>query len=139
MTLTSDYIRFQIRKHAKILRYLFSGGTSAVVDLVLLHVFVEYFHIWYIISAALAYLIAFWVSFVMQKYWTFQNTDKTRIHKQIVMHFSLGATNLLLNTVIMYVLVDFAHVPYLLAQIISSGGLAIISFTLYKKYIFKNV
>ncbi len=133
-----DHIKQNADKYTKVFRYLFSGGTAAFVDLFLLHIFVEYLHIWYLFSAIIAYLLAFFVSFILQKYWTFQETTRENIHKQMVWHFCLGLINLSINTVMLYVLVDFVGLHYMFAQILISGILATGSFFVYKFFIFKK-
>lgn len=125
-------------KYTKVFRYLVSGGTAAALDLSILHVLVEYVHIWYIFSAIVAYLIAFFASFILQKFWTFRETSKDKMHVQMVMHFCLGMINLLINTGALYLLVDYAHLHYMFSQILISGVLAIASFFVYKMFIFKQ-
>jgi putative flippase GtrA len=125
-------------KYAKVLRYITSGGTAAFFDLLILHILVEYFYLWYILSSIIAFLMAFLVSFVMQKFWTFQELSSTNIHRQITLHFFLGIINLTINTVALYILVDSLHLHYMPSQIFISGSLAVMSFFIYKLIIFRK-
>jgi putative flippase GtrA len=123
--------------YGKIFRYLVAGGISTFVDLAALYLFTSVFHIWYLISAILAFLIAFGVSFALQKFWTFADKSTENIRKQMVIYFLVAGINLGLNTVLMYLFVDLADFHYLWAQIIVTALIACESFFVYQKFIFK--
>lgn len=125
-------------KFAKIVRYLFSGGVAAVTNLVLLWILTSPLHIWYIPSSIMAFLIAFGVSFVLQKFFTFQDHGTEGIHGQAFTYFAVTGTNLLINTGLLYLLVDYAHMNVILAQILASILIAIESYVIYGMFIFKN-
>ena len=125
-------------KIIKTIKYIISGGTAAVVDLSFLALFVDVFKINYLISAIFAFLIAFSVSFLLQKFWTFQDKGMDDVHKQASIYFIVSATNLGINTLLMYLFVDHFHIHYFLSQILASGLLAISSYFIYSRFIFKN-
>ena len=66
-----------------IVRYIISGGTAAVVDLAVLYALNSILGIHYIPAAIAAFSIAFFVSFVLQKFWTFRSTSKENMHSQV--------------------------------------------------------
>lgn len=125
-------------KAFKIFRYLVSGGSAAVVHVGMLFVFVELFHLWYVLSSMSAFLIAFVVSFLLQKFWTFQNTSREGVHKQAGVYFIVAVINLALNTLLIYVFVEYFNFHYLIGQIVASGLIAISSFFIYSKFIFHH-
>lgn len=125
-------------KAFKIFRYLVSGGSAAVVHIAMLFVFVEFFHLWYVLGSVFAFLIAFVVSFLLQKFWTFKNTNKDGIHKQATVYFIVAVINLGLNTLFIYLAVEFLNLHYILGQIVASGLIAISSFFIYSKFIFHH-
>ena len=120
-----------------LIKYVVSGGSSAVIDLLAIYVFTDIFHIWYLFSAVLAFLLGFGVSFFLQKHWTFQDKSK-ETHNQAMMYLVLAAINLGINTLLMYVFVDIVHIWYLFAQVITGGLIAFSSFFVYRKIIFNN-
>ena len=126
-----------LRRNQRLFRYLTAGGTSAVVDLGLLYIFTDIFDIHYLISAVIAFLASFAVSFALQKFWTFQDHSVEHVHRQATVYFIVAAVNLLLNTILMYVLVDIVHVWYIFSQILASGLIACESFFI-SRYIFKG-
>jgi glycosyltransferase involved in cell wall biosynthesis/putative flippase GtrA len=122
---------------AKIIRYIFSGGLAAVTNLVLLWLFIYEFHIFYLLSTILAFVFAFCVSFVMQKFFTFQDHGKEGVHGQAAIYLVVTGINLLINTGLMYLFVDKAHVNPIVSQIVIAVILAIESYVVYGMFIFK--
>ncbi len=124
--------------HAKIGRYLIAGGTAAFTNIALLFVFTDFLGIWYIASAIMAFILAFIVSFTLQKYWTFQDGSKDQIHRQAVIYLTVAVVNLLVNTGLLYLQVEYLGVYYIFAQLIASALIAVESFFVYQIFIFKK-
>ncbi len=118
------------------LRYLLSGGTAAAANLTLLYILVHFFHVWYLEAAVLSFMVGMCMSFVLQKFFTFSHYSNETLKRQTSLHASLQLFNLCLNTALMYAGVDLLHVPYLLAQLIISAGMAVYSFLFYKHLVF---
>jgi len=121
----------------KIVRYVISGGTAAFVDLSLLYVFTDIFGIWYILSSIVAFLIAFIVSFTLQKFWTFKDNSRENISSQVIIYLVVTSLNLGLNTLGIYAFVHYLTFYYLAAQIIVSLFIAVESYFVYH-LVFKN-
>ena len=117
----------------RIARFLIAGAVTVVVNLVALYAFTEYAHVWYLASSVVAFCISYGVNFTLQKFWTFKNTSCQAILYQLPLHLSLALFNLALNTIILYVLVEWAHVWYMLAQVVAAIIIALDSFLLSKK------
>lgn len=127
-----------LRKRARLLRYLVSGGTAAAVDFGFLYLFTDGFGFHYLLSAILAFVVAFIVSFFLQKFWTFQDDSVDRVHAQAALYLVIALLNLLLNTGLMYVFVDILHLWYMTGQFIASGLIAFESFFISRHFIFKR-
>lgn len=121
-------------------RYILSGGTAAFVNLAGLYILVRFFGFHYLLSATIAFIIAFIVSFLLQKYWTFGNFERQRgvVQKQLSTFFLIALINLGLNTTLMYFFVGMCGFWYMFAQFLSSGLIALSSFFLYKIFVFKK-
>ena len=122
----------------KILRYLFSGGTAFGVNFFFLYAFTEWIGFHYLISVVVAFLIALIVSFILQKFWTFQDNSKANLHRQMLIYMVLAVTNTSLNTLLVYFFVEYGGWHYLLGQFFSSGLIAVESFFVYQVFIFKR-
>jgi glycosyltransferase involved in cell wall biosynthesis/putative flippase GtrA len=125
-------------KYKTLIKYLIAGGTATSVDLGLLFIFTDLLKIHYLISAIIAFVFAFFVSFYLQKFWTFRDGDKNIIYKQMSMYLFLGLTNLGTNSLIMYTLVDHLKIMYMIAQVITSLLLSVINFLVYRLITFKK-
>jgi len=125
-------------KYKQIIKYLIAGGTAAFVDLSLLYFLTDILGIWYLISACLAFAVAFFVSFFLQKFWTFRDGDKEAMYKQMGVYLTVALVNLALNALLMYVLVDGFKIWYMLAQFFISGLIACESYLVYKLFIFNR-
>lgn len=121
-------------------RYLFSGGLGAATDLLVLYVLVDLLGVWYLAGSSVAFVIAWFVSFGMQKFWTFQNHERQSaiVGRQALIFFGIAIVNLALNTASMYVLVNYFDVWYITAQIMTSIFIAVESFFAYKFLVFNN-
>lgn len=120
----------------KFFRYIIAGGIALLTDLALLYFCTEVLKIWYIFSSIIAFAVSFFVAFTLQKFWTFDNRSIKRIKKQLAMSFSVALLNLALNTFFMYVLTEYFSLHYFLAQIVTTGIIAIESFLVYQYVIF---
>lgn len=120
----------------RVMRFLLSGGTALLVNLVLLYVFADMLNMWYITASILAFVGAFCVSFFLQKFWTFDNKNMDSVHFQAGISLVVALANLALNTLIMYELVEGLGVYHIFAQVIASGVIACESFFVYKNLVF---
>ncbi len=113
------------------LKYIGAGAISTGVNLGVLYMLTAWVGIWYLLSASIAFLVGFFISFTLQKFWTFQNTRTDGLASQGILYFLIVLCNLGINTIGMYVLVEKFHLWYLLAEI---GMLFLISFESYFLY-----
>lgn len=129
------YSRF-MKHFPSLFKYVVSGGSSACVNLGILYLLTEYAHVHYLQSAIVSFIIAFFISFLLQKFWTFKDMRKEVIHRQMILFLGLSLTNLLINTSLIYVLVEYTHLWYVAAAVLSGALLAISNFFIYKHVIF---
>ena len=123
----------------RIMRFLISGGFAASTNLVLLFVLVHFFYVWYLPAVVMSFIVAVYVSFMLQKYFTFGDYTKEKIRQQPITYFGIQIINLGLNTFLMYIGVDLLGIPYLISQILIGSVMAISNFFIYKHIIFKPI
>ena len=82
------------------------------------------------------FLTSFFISFLLQKFWTFQDMRKEVVHWQMMWYLGLSLINLLINTLLIYSLVEYLHLWYLAAAVVSGALLAISNFLIYNHVIF---
>lgn len=125
-------------KRSVIVRYIFSGGTSALIDVVLLYVLVEFLSLYYLSAAIIAMTVSFIARFLLQKYVTFQNRDEEQATTQFIYYSLLYLASLGATAGFMYIFVDLFGIWYVEAQIISIVLIAIACFFIYRIIIFKK-
>ncbi len=130
----------KIKQHAQIIKYIISGGSSAAVTIVALFLFTHFLNngVYKVRYSVGAFIIAFCVSFTLQKFWTFKDRSTERVHGQLSLYLLVALLNLGLTSLLMYIFVNVFHVHYIISQIIVSGGIAFATYSIYKKFIFKH-
>lgn len=116
-------------------KYLVTGGISAGTEFSLLILLTEYFKLWYITSNSIAYSSGFVISFLMNKYWSFNSREN--FGRQLAMYGVLFFINLGLSTALMYLLTSVLGILYIISKIFVMGLIVLWNFLLYKKVIYK--
>ena len=124
---------FETRKWA---RYVVSGGSAAVCNLVVFSLCVYVFNIHGVLSSAIATMCAVSLSFFMQKYFTFK--DASRISANQLSRYALTfITNLVLTTGL-YALISDVVAIKVVSQILAAGLTAVLSFYIYHFFVFRS-
>lgn len=93
--------------------------------------------IYYIISNVIAYTVATINSYLLNAKWVFNNGDNYT--KETTIKFIiLNLIGLVLNTVILYVLVDILNIRKVIAMIIATIIVMIINYFVNKLWVFKS-
>lgn len=127
-----------LRRYQRVSKYVVAGGTAAAVDLGLLYFLTDVIGFHYLVSATLAFIVAFFVSFTLQKFWTFGDEDMDRIHSQLVAYLVIAIVNILVNVGLMYLFVSVIGIWYFFAQILAGATIACYGFLLYRHVIFRK-
>lgn len=123
-------------KHRQIIKYLIAGGTSTFIDLLIYYVLTYFAGLWYVASSISSFVIAFWISFGLQKFWTFRNKSVENMAKQTYLYFFTAIINLGISTLLIYLFVDYVHIHKLISKIFASATVAGESFFVYRYFIF---
>jgi putative flippase GtrA len=113
----------------KTLRYIIAGGIGAGANFAIYFVLVKYFNIWYLAASVSSFVLSLVAGFYLQKYFTFRNTNKDAVHKQVLGFFIFSLINLG---------VEILNIDKILAKVLTLAILAIWSYFVYQKYIFRN-
>lgn len=116
----------------KLMRYLFVGGTTFMIDfglLVLLHGYLD-------LNLQLAASISYWTSilynFTLNRNWTFSTSEKKALHKHVMAYGILLACNYVFT--IAFVSLGSQFMNYTIAK-----TLAVMIQTLWTYRIYKNI
>ncbi len=100
------------------IKFCLVGSTGTLIHLGLLYILTEFFYIWYIFSAAAAFMVAVANNFVWNKYWTFK--DKTpEIPRQFISYTVVNIISLGINLSVLYILTEYVGMWYMTAQVVA--------------------
>lgn len=127
-------------KHEKNLkqlsRYLIVGGSSAIIEVLLLYAMTNFAGLFYLHSSVMSFLLVAVYGFLMQKHFTFNNKNKS-IHIQFPVFLIATLIGLVLNTFFVYFFVDKLGIYYVFAKIFAIGIVLIWNFFTQKFIVFK--
>ena len=123
---------FSREKIFRILRFGISGIAATTTDIAVLYVLIYMLNIWYLAASVFAFIIGFFVSFSLQKFWTFRDHGTEKIGAQATLYLAIVLVNLAINTSIVFLLVEYAGFSPIPAQLVASAIIACESFFLYR-------
>lgn len=116
------------KEKGQVIRFSVMGAINVFTYYALLYGLTEFAHLWYLASAFMAFIGYYATSFLGQKFWTFKNKDHVYIKRQLIQFTIMAVGNWILNTSLLYVLVEFAHIWYIWAQGILTIVVSIIAY-----------
>lgn len=119
----------------RLFRFLISGGVAFGSNILFFSFFL-FITNRALVSSILAFVFSVVISFLMQKFFTFRDSDKSNIKKQSFLYLILALLNLSLNSFLFISFLRLSNNPHL-AQIASALIIAIWSFFVYRKFVFK--
>ena len=102
----------------QVFKFCIAGSVGTGLYYGLLYGLTEFAQVWYLGSSIVASIAHFVLKFSLLKFWAFEDRDLTRVHHQLGYFFGLSVVNFGLNTLGLYVLVQYGHLWYMEAQII---------------------
>ncbi len=103
-------------KISQITRFLSTGGLGVIAYYLILYILTDLIGMKYILSAIIASLVNFSLNFVLQKFWTFKSKGTKDIYRQLGKYAIMTTAFFIINLVLLYILVEYVHLWYLLAQ-----------------------
>jgi len=117
------------------IKYATVGLLTTGLDFLFLYTLVEFVHLFYLLAAFFSIAVILWLSFTLNKYWTFGNLEK-KYFQQFIKYAVSHAVALGINLAVLAFLVEIFHFWYIFAKVFATGVAAITNFLLVKKYIF---
>ncbi|GAB1418137.1 MAG: GtrA family protein [Bacteroidales bacterium] len=122
---------------ASFVRYSIVAGIATATDFLVLVLFTEVFKLWYMFSAITGAVTGGVVSFLLERNWAFCE-KQGNLFKQTYKYTAIWIASILLNTTGLFLLVEFAHIYYILSKVIVSVMIGIgFNFFTHKYFIFK--
>ena len=105
----------------KFIKFCVVGGLGTLLNLFILYISVELFGIWYIYGAAFSFVIVITFNFSLNKIWTFKDKERETIAVtgQYLIYVVIGGVGMAINIAFLYLLVEYFHIQYLLAELVA--------------------
>ncbi len=125
-------------KRRIVLKYLIAGGSAVAVNIGTLYLCKDIWGFALNPAVVTGFLAGFFVSFTLQKFWTFEDSSVEKTPTQAGLYFILALINFFLNLALMNFFVEGLRIWHILAQFLVSGTIAFGSFFVYKHFIFRQ-
>ena len=120
----------------QLFRYTIVGGFAFFIDFGTLFLLTEYFNIYYLLSAGIAFIIGLFINYYLSVRWVF--TRRTMENR--IMEFSLfaliGIIGLGLNELFIWFLTEILYIYYLLSKIFAALVIYLYNFSARKYILF---
>jgi putative flippase GtrA len=110
----TDKIRIQL------FRYILVGGVAFLVDFTSLFILTQYFGIFYLISAALAFILGLAVNYLLSIRWVFNNRKLERRSFEFGIFAIIGIVGLGLNEFFIWFFTQDIQIFYLYSKILAA-------------------
>lgn len=121
---------------ARFIRFSMSSSSTMLLDLLVLIILVEFFGVFYLVAAGIAFTTSNSVNYVINRFWGFRDT-KQKLAKGYLLFIFIGTLGLGLTVFLMWVFVSLLGVFYFLSRIIVAIIEGTISFVLHYFITFK--
>ena len=125
------------KKYKEIINYLIFGGLTTLISIITYALFVKVFHIDYLISNVLSWIIAVLFAYITNKIFVFESKSKKNI-KEITSFFFFRVVSLIMEMIILYVFVDTLHIDDLVTKIIAQVIVIVSNYIFSKVFVFKK-
>jgi putative flippase GtrA len=122
----------------QLIRYLFTGGTAALVDWFFYWLLIYSFGFYYLVAAIISFTVATMVNYYLSANWVFRNSSKYSRTSEIILVFMVSLVGLLINQLCLFILVEVALFHLMWAKILSTGFVFFWNYYLRKRYIFSH-
>ncbi len=123
--------------HSQFARFLLVGGSTALVDFVLLVLFVEVFSVYYLVASGAAFIVGLILNYLVCRSWVFQGGKYGQMI-EFLAFCTGGGIGLGLNQIILLLFVGHFSLDYRLSKIISIAVVTLWNFLTKKYLIFRN-
>ena len=117
------------------------GAIGFVVQLAALWILTDHFGLHYLVATLVATELAILLNFFCHEWWTWSDrpADTSEAFRRLFrFHIANGAISLAGGAMIMPLIVEFARVPYLLANVLTVGACSVANFVAADRVVFRT-
>ena len=118
---SQDLVKDQTdRTKIQLFRYIFVGGIAFAVDFISLFVLTNYLGIYYLISAAIAFILGLFLNYFLSVKWVFKRRSVENRTFEFGVFAFIGIVGLGLNEVFIWFFTQDLQIYYLISKILAS-------------------
>ena len=118
----------------QIIKFVIVGGTAFIIDYGIFTLLSQFIHIHYLIASIVSFSISVFYNYILSIKWIF-NVRKKQTSKEFIMFIFFSVIGLVLNSLIMYILVDLFYIHEMISKIIATGIVMIYNFITRKIFL----
>lgn len=108
------------KTHVQMFRYLLVGGTSFIVDFLSLFILTDFFGIYYLISAAIAFILGLIANYFLSVSWVFNKRKLENRHIEFGIFATIGIIGLGFNEIFIWFFTQDLQIYYLISKIFAA-------------------
>ena len=122
----------------QLVRYVFVGGFAFLVDYGFLYALTEFFHLHYLASATISFLLGLLTNYILSTKWIFRHSKIQNKSIEFFFFAIIGIVGLVLNNLFLYMMTDGFHIHYMMSKIVVAAIVMFWNFAARKILLFKN-
>lgn len=126
------------KTYKQFFKFAIVGVANTSINLIVLYVLTEFFKVYYMLSAVIAFLFAVTNSFLLNKTWTFEENIKYKTKSKYAQFIIVSITALVVNLILLYALVEYFNIWYMTAQVIGVLSNLLVNFFGNKLWTFRK-
>ena len=128
------------KKYSEIINYLIVGGLTTLVSVVVYAVFTRFFHVNYMISNLVSWIISVLFAYLTNKKFVFRSVCATRkdVLIEIYQFFKYRIFSFLIDILLMYVFVELVNIDDMIAKVIVQIIVIVLNYVFSKLFVFKK-
>lgn len=113
-------------------KFIFGGGLSLILNLLVTYVLTEFLHLWHMISYSIALGLEIIFLFLYHSVVTFKQRGKFLLFAVIILFIST------LNWIFVYLLSVTLEIQYLISIVVVALGISVLNYLMNKKLVFNG-
>ncbi|HII84499.1 MAG TPA: GtrA family protein [Methanobacterium subterraneum] len=125
------------KTYIQLFRYIFTGGAAFIVDFSSLFILTDFFGIYYLASAAIAFVFGLITNYMLSINWVFNKRTMSNRKLEFGVFALIGIVGILLNEVFIWFFTENLQIYYLLSKIMAAVIILFWNFFARKFVLFK--
>lgn len=124
--------------YTQLFRYTIVGGFAFIIDSGCLFLFTEYFHIHYLLSAGISFILGLIVNYSLSISWVFGSRNIHNGYIEFLIFLIIGVVGLGLNELFIWIFTEKLLLYYLISKILTAIIVYFWNFTARKIILFRK-